>query len=612
MNIKDFAGLAGVSVSTVSKIMNGKDSSISSVTRERILNLAKEYNYTPYAGVLNNTAKKSFLLGVLLNERHQYGDLLAGIMAAAAADNYNVIVCTGSDKAGYNKHLERLQHHGVDGIIWEVSPDLQPPSKSKIPLISFSRSGFDSFSLDWERFGYDAAARLIASRHKRLGFAASRASELNDLLVKGVAKCLYEHNIPDDVKQFVGSDDDSSSLLHSVTGIICCDAAITGRLLQDAARHSLSIPADLSLLLLTEGEPPAFTGQPLEALRFPYRELGRQVTEALIDKIEKRRRRVYKALRGIRLAGASIEPPTRFNDKKIVVVGSINVDTYVDIGCFPQLGETVTVNSRSDIPGGKGLNQAVGAARLGAEVVLLGRVGKDYEGGQVMNLLRENRVDVRGVSVDEHLATGHAYIYVQNDGESGIVVYEGANQNLLPDDIDTAGQLFDGASFCLVQTEVTQSTAAAAARLAKEKGVKVILKPSAIEKIDSSLLKYVDILLPNRNELKRLCPGKSRVEEQARFFLEQGISIVIVTLGRQGCYLADSQQSRYFPAADFQPVDTTGAADAFAAALAVYLSRDYDIAAAIRYANYAAGFSTLRQGVPPSLADQSILELCRL
>lgn len=174
--------------------------------------------------------------------------------------------------------------------------------------------------------------------------------------------------------------------------------------------------------------------------------------------------------------------------------------------------------------------------------------------------------------------------------------------------IDENADVFEDAGFCLLQTEIPYETVEYAAKITQEKGVKVILKPAAIKAIRKSLLEKVDIFLPNEQEANQLCPDRKTLEEKARYFLEQGVKTVMITLGRKGCCLKDRTHSLYFPAADFQPVDTTGAADAFASALAVFLSDGYDIIVSVKYATYAAGLSVTRQGVQQTLVDRMMLE----
>lgn len=168
--------------------------------------------------------------------------------------------------------------------------------------------------------------------------------------------------------------------------------------------------------------------------------------------------------------------------------------------------------------------------------------------------------------------------------------------------------MFQNVGYTLLSTELPLATIIAAAKTSKEYGAKNILKPAALKVIPSELLEYIDILIPNKKEASALCPGLSSPEEQADFFLRQGIEIVIITLGDQGCFLKTDKTARYFKAANFTPIDTTGGADAFISALASYLTIGYPLEKAIQIATYAAGFCISQQGVVPSLISQGTLE----
>ena len=141
------------------------------------------------------------------------------------------------------------------------------------------------------------------------------------------------------------------------------------------------------------------------------------------------------------------------------------------------------------------------------------------------------------------------------------------------------------------------------------KNVKVILKPSSVEKMKDSLFQNIDYFIPNEKEVKQLIPGNTTIEEKADILLEKGVKNVIITLGHKGCYLKNAEYERYFPAADFYPLDTTGAADAFISALAVALSEGHEIIYAVGFATFAAGISITRQGVQPAMVDRKGLAL---
>jgi ribokinase len=200
-------------------------------------------------------------------------------------------------------------------------------------------------------------------------------------------------------------------------------------------------------------------------------------------------------------------------------------------------------------------------------------------------------------------------VLFRSDGDSSIVVYAGANNNLGPEDITRNENLFRGAAYCLLPMEIPAATVEFAAETAARYGVKTILKPSALRGISRSLLEKVDIFVPNEKEAASLCPHIGDIEGKARRFAELGAKRVIVTMGARGCYLLDGGRSGFFPSADFPAIDTTGGADAFISALAVYLNEDADIAEAVRMANCAAGFCVSRQGVLPAMVDRTTLEL---
>jgi ribokinase len=304
-----------------------------------------------------------------------------------------------------------------------------------------------------------------------------------------------------------------------------------------------------------------------------------------------------------------VDVPRDSRKKSILVVGSVHMDILINVDEMPQVGKTITTRAITTIPGGKGLNQAVGAARLGAKVSLIARVGQDIESTNIHRNIIESNIDSQGLEVDESESTGKAFIYIQPDGDSSIVNYNGANNHLSPGDIIKNEIFFKDAGYCLLPMEVPLETVAAAAETAKKYGVKTILKPAAVNEISPSLLEKIDIFVPNEKEADALCPNLKTVEEKALYFLRNGAGSVIITLGFKGCYLKGNGHDRYFPAYPFPPLDTTGAADAFICALAVYLNENFDIAEAVSRANCAAGFSVSRRGVLPALVDRTTLEL---
>ncbi len=294
--------------------------------------------------------------------------------------------------------------------------------------------------------------------------------------------------------------------------------------------------------------------------------------------------------------------------KKLVVVGSVNLDVTFNVDRLPPPGKTTTILKATTTAGGKGTNQSVGAAKLHLEVSLIGEIGNDPEATFLFDTLERENVTTQGIHRDLNAYTGKAYIYIENSGESAITILSGANGKLSPERIRNRQYLFKNASFCLLTTEIPIDTVIEAAKIAREAGVKNILKPATLKSIPEQLLALTDIFIPNRKEAATLSPYCSSTEEQAEYFLKKGVEIVIITLENEGCYLKTADTSQYFPAADFLPIDTTGGADAFISAFASYLSDGYSLEQSIRIASYAAGFCISRQGVVPALVDRNTLE----
>lgn len=623
MTIKEIARLADVSISTVSKIMNGKDESISKETKEKVLKIAKDYNYAPYAAVMNGNGSKRFLIGVILESAREDEELLAGIGRLAASEGYSVLCCQHEGSLEEErKAVVRLCHQKVDGVIWKrISEESKEAAKQfdkqDIPVFVCDDVDLEpkgrAFALDYGRLGYDAAKYLLEKKHTRLGCLYPGGAQRGLRFAKGFKRCLYDNGVECKDAMCVEWTEGFSLndfMLYKITGIVCFNEEIASDMLKKAAKNSYKIPSDLSIIALGKEETAKLLSPALTVLEPPYEELGAFLAKKLIGKIEAGKTDKKEFVQKARLApGASVDAVASSRMKKIVVVGSINMDALITVNEKAETGQTVIADGFTSLPGGKGSNQAVGAAKLGASVYLIGKVGQDYEAKVLRNAMHQWDINMSGLMETAVSATGKAYITVQKCGESSIVVYPGANKLLSKEDIMANASLFDDASFCLLQLETPLRTVEFAAKTAAAKGVKVILKPAATRELSDYLLKRVDMFVPNEKEILLLKPGNETLEEKAQYFLDKGVGHVIVTLGHKGCYLRDKDRSLYFTAADFEAVDTTGAADAFIAALAVFWAEGFDLILAIKYATYAAGLSITRQGAQSSLVDRLTLEM---
>ena len=619
MTIKEIANLAGVSISTVSKIINNKDQNINSETRSRVLKIVKDYNYTPYANVKNISTAKNFQIGVLLRRGSQTNLMLNGILHTAQENGYSILLYDSRNSMETElKHITSLCKNNVDGIIWEPVSDQSMQhehyfTEQNTAVCYINGFAEGSFFIDFARMGYMLTRKLLDYKHTRLACLLKERSQRSALVLEGFKKCLYENQIPysEKMELYISDRECFPKIInYGISGIVSSHFASSLILYEQMERLHYYIPSDLSLVSLKDDVREGISFPHISSVKIPYLEFGQYICKELIDKCEKREHdpEYLFAAPYVFDNEDSLEPPSFMRVKKIVVVGSINLDVTFNVDWLPQSGRTTTILNSTTTAGGKGANQAVGAAKLNREVSLIGEIGNDADAAFLFDTLERENVTTQGVHRDLNAQTGKAYIYIEKGGESAVTILSGANGNLSAERIRKRQYLFKNAGFCLLATEIPVETVIEAARTAKEYGVKNILKPAAVKTIPEELLGLTDIFIPNRKEAAALCPDLSSVEEQAEYFLGKGIEVVIITLGEEGCYLKTADMERYFPAADFMSIDATGGADAFISAFASYLSEGYSLERAVRVAMYAAGFCVSRQGVVPALVDRNTLE----
>jgi ribokinase len=288
---------------------------------------------------------------------------------------------------------------------------------------------------------------------------------------------------------------------------------------------------------------------------------------------------------------------------RVVVVGSSNTDLIVRADRLPMPGETVLGGDLTTAAGGKGANQAVAAARLGAHVTFVGRVGQDMFGQQTLEAFLRQGLDLQYLRQDPSAPSGVALIVVGPGGENIIAVAPGANRNLSPADVAAAQPAIAQARVMMLQLEIPIHTVLAAARAAREAGLIVILNPAPAEALPAPLYEAVDVLTPNEREaaqLTGLSPEQS--EAAAQELLARGVGTVIVTLGEVGVLVARRGETpRRAPGFHVQAVDSTAAGDAFNGGLATALARGDALDDAVHYAQAVAAISVTRPGAQPSL-----------
>lgn len=620
MTIKEIAALAGVSASTVSKIMNGKDGNINPTTRSRVLKIAKEHHYEPYSTIKNVTAPRKFLIGLLLNSFDSANGIIDGVLETAQKHGYQLLIFNSNHSMQQElKHITALCNSKVDGVIWEPV-NVQSAeyerffSRQSIPVcyLNFPEH-IPSYSIDFAKAGYELTQELLHHKHTHIACLLQKDDPLSEMVLDGFQKCLYDHKISFQEHQLLYApvpDCYPSIIAQEITGVVSAHYPDALALYEQLENLHYYVPASLSLVSLCKSEESNHYPY-ISCIPIPYYAFGSHVCELLIKQCEKSSPDSLQSPFVPEYAfmhKKSIHIPSFLRPKRLVVAGSIHMDLTFIVDHLPQAGKTTEIITSLVSVGGKGVNQSVGASKLGCEVSLIGKLGNDFDSSVILNTLKKEHVSAHGIYRDKNVPTGKAYIYTGEDGESTITVLPGANQNLTPEDIHKQQHLFDNAGFCLLSTEIPTNTVTEAARIAHQNGVKVILKPAVLRAISDELLALTDIFIPNQKEAAALCPHKASVEEQAEYFLKKGAAAVIITLGHKGCYLRTQKENLFFPAENFAPIDTTGGADAFICALASYLTEGYPLCKAIRIASFAAGFCVSRQGVVSALVDRSTLE----
>lgn len=295
---------------------------------------------------------------------------------------------------------------------------------------------------------------------------------------------------------------------------------------------------------------------------------------------------------------------------RILVVGSYATGLVMEVPRLPSRGETLIGRGYREVHGGKGSNQAVQAARLGAQTAFLVRVGADARGGAMEALMREEGVRPDGILRDAERPTGVGFIVVDAQGHNLITIDPGANGALEAADLEARRSLFEEADVVVAQLEIPLATALAAMRMGRACGARTILNPAPAADLSASDLSAVDFLTPNETEtLVAAAMPEGPMEAAMRRLKALGCGHVITTTGAQGClWLDEAEALRVVPGFSVKAVDTVGAGDAFAGAFAVRLAEGYPPAEALVFAHAAAALSVTRPDTIPSYHRRAEVE----
>ncbi len=628
MTIKEIAELAGVSQGTVSKVLNHRDASISEETRNKVLRVAREHNYRPYAEALKAYRQDSHLIGLLIFRRSRFErERLMRLEEMLFMNGYGLMTGFYDSEESFRTQLQGMAARHVDMVLLSgTSKTMEQAAADLLQGMPVCRVGgpdhgdIPSFLLvDKVMEAELSASYLIQAGHQNIGMVIAD-SNMEAALVNGFQRALYKNGVPFDEQNICAAgdyrqlrDDIGMLILKNVTALICDAADMVGSILNICEEQGIRVPEDLSIICTENNDIAAAYTPAVSVVGQDSRPRLDAFVRSLVNYLEK----------GIKihsdnddigyfiLERDSVAPPKKkrtLSNEKILVLGSMNIDEIIHVRELPTDGETLLCDSKVIFPGGKGANQAVGAARLGGNVSMIGCLGNDFEGRRIFASLKKNGVNTDAVTFDIGSRTGKAYVQTADNGESTIVVYPGANNKMDGRYIQKYEHMFADAQVCLLPIEILAEPMLYALRICRQRGICSIVKPALQTRLAEDALAAIDYLVPNEKELYQLIDGDG-IEDRAARLIDLGVGHVIVTLGSQGSYVRDKDHSVYIPAADFTAVDVTGAADAFIAALAVSLNTQYDdVITAVCFATYAAGISITRMGVQSALADETTME----
>lgn len=296
----------------------------------------------------------------------------------------------------------------------------------------------------------------------------------------------------------------------------------------------------------------------------------------------------------------------------IVVIGSLNMDMVVRTSRAPSAGETLFGQEFALSAGGKGANQAVSAARLGGKVTMIGRVGKDTFGSELLEIMRQEGINIEHISVSEKQATGVASIVLEEDGENRIIVVPGANIELTVEDIQALESVISQAKIVVMQLEMDLTMSEHAVAIAHKHGIPLILNPAPARALKDEMLSQVTYLTPNETEAGILSgitvDNLESAEKAAQVLLLKGVQNVIMTLGSKGALIVNQAGAKLVPGFKVKAIDTVAAGDSFNGAIAQQLTLGKTLEEAVSFANAVGALAVGKQGAIPSLPQMSEVE----
>ena len=489
MNIRDIANLAGVSASTVSKVMNGKDKDISEETRKKVLEVIEREHYVPYFKFLDKAGMKNRLVGLILQKNNQEKERYIAVAERIARENnYGLVIGYSEDENDTKILCQDMILKKVSGILTEDFVNIADKREKGVIVNYNDTSGLNELNETIFYYKISEAVELavenfVQEGHQKIACIVNKsqigllkdyklAMQNKNMQINPAWMYIYEEIEEFGISQFIG---------ESETAIICGTPEIACRVAGILEKRKTNIPEELSIIAIGEGKELQYVSGGITAIDFPIEEMVSEGTKCLfeMDKTGQKTDTVRMCSPQI-IHRNSVAPPLREKQgEKIIVVGSMNIDVTIEADKIPGEGENQMASKVYVFPGGKGANQAVGVGKLGGQVYMIGCLGNDIDGKRIYTNLIENHVHMEGVRFDSVLPSGKAYIHVDKRGESAITVYAGANTNLSIKHLKKYEYIFEKAKYCLISTEIPESIIEYTVGYCEENEIKIILKPTS-------------------------------------------------------------------------------------------------------------------------------------
>lgn len=617
MTIKEIAQLAGVSASTVSKIINEKDGSINPETRRRVLTIVKKYNYIPYANIKAVSSAKTFIIGVL-RRSSCCSQLVNGILQTAQSHGYNILLFDSNHS--YDKelqHITALCRSNVDGVIWEPVGVNSMQSghylaECNIPICYVNTPHIPSAcNINYKDMGYTLAKKLLLLGHQKIACLLDSKLLNAQPMLEGIQKCLYDcHTELPPQMCFYDSDEHyfHKLLSENYSAVISNSYCTALNFYQKAKSMHSDILETLSLCCLKDEQETAI---PLIAsMEIPYYLLGNYVADALIQNIEND---IPVTPEGFSPSysitpSTTLHAPAALFEKKMLVIGSICMDLALASEYLPESGKTTTICSSAPTIGGSGAVQALSAARLGCHVAFIGKAGKDSDVCFLYDTLQKADINTCGLFCTSDVPTGKIYRFTAPNKKTATAIFHGANLTLSADEIEKQEHLFKCSQLSLISADISDSAVLQALQLSHKHGLRTIFYPFTQKEILPTLIPYIDFFVINETEAGQLCSTHDDAAAQAAYFAALGLSTIILLQNDGSIFLKESDTEQIFSPVSSTPVSLSETTDTFLAVFSFYLLRDRTLKQSIRIAQYASSLCSQRNGMPSLPIDRFTLE----